>query len=214
MAPPRIIANCGQLTLNWSGTTRTWRNVFGLIGNPTLPVFDQTLANTLFTGISTAFTGSGLATLFSDLAILESITIRDLHVANAAPIVSTGTPIGGGSTADMLPLNAAAVVTLRTAFAGKSFRGRSYIAGFDETANDVNGRISAAANTAAQAFVQNIVVTLTAHSLAMAVLSFPRDAKTIPAKTHPAFPGMGNTVTGLQTRTTKWNSQRRRTGRE
>lgn len=214
MAPPRIIANCGQLTLNWSGPSRTWRNVYGVIGNPTLPVFDQTLANALFTGISSVFGTSGLGPLLSDLAILESITIRDLHVANSAPITSTGTPVGGGGTGDMLPLNTAAVVTLRTAFAGKSFRGRSYITGFTEAVNDVNGRISTAANTAAVAFVQGIVGQLTLHGMGMAVLSFPRDAKTIPAKTRPAFAGMGNTVTGLQARTTKWNSQRRRTGRE
>ena len=210
----RVIANCGQLKINWSGPTRTWANIYGMIGLPTLPVFDQALANALFTSIAAALPASGLASLLADTVILESISIRSLNSANQPEFVGTGTPVGGGGVGDMLPLSVAACVTLRTAQAGKSFRGRSYISGFTETQNDANGRISTAANTAAQSWVQQIVGALGTHNMGMAVLSFARDAATIPAKTVVAKPGFGNTVTALLVRNTKWESQRRRTGRE
>ena len=89
-----------------------------------------------------------------------------------------------------------------------------YLAGWDELQNDTSGRTSAAANTAAQAFIQAAVVAFTARGMGLAVLSFARDPKTIPAKTILGKAGFGNTVTGLNVRNTKWESQRRRTGRE
>lgn len=209
----RVINNCGQMVLRWAAGTRSWNNVYGMIGQPTLPVFTQTLANTLDTAIKGQVAASGLAPLLGPTVQLVSVSIRSLTAPNQAEFVGAGAPASGTGTGDLLPLNTAACVTLRTALAGKSFRGRSYIAGFTESQNDATGRIVAAANTAAVAFVQGIVSTLSANGMGMAVLSFERDPVTIPAKDIPGKAGFGNTVTALIARNTKWESQRRRTGR-
>ncbi len=106
------------------------------------------------------------------------------------------------------------MVTLRTALAGKSFRGRTYFSGFDEGENDATGRQSAAVNAAIVAAVSGINQVLVTHSLAIAVLSRPQAARTIPAKDIFFRAGTANAVTSFIARNSKWESQRRRTGRD
>lgn len=213
MAPSRVISNACQLKLNWSGPTRTWANVFGGLGNPTLPVINQALANTLMTAISASFTSSGLAPLIGTTVSLQSVSIRSLNAANQPEFVSNVAPVSGGATGDLLPLSVAACVTVRTTLSGKSFRGRMYITGFNEAQNDATGRILTAANTAAQTFVNGISVNLAASGISFAVLSFARDQVVIPQKTIPAKAGFATAASSFQVRNTKWESQRRRTGR-
>ena len=209
-----VIPNAALLTLNWSGETRTWRNVIGMVGVGALPTIEQGLASALFTGISTA---AGVVNLLAELAptvVFESITIRDISAPNRAEFTSAGTPVSGGGTGDALPLSVAAVVTIRTALAGKSFRGRTYFSGFTEAQNDAQGRQLPAVNTAIVGAMTSINSILAGHALTVAVLSRPRDAKSIPAKTITAKVGQGTAVQSFIARNNKWESQRRRTGRE
>lgn len=214
MATPIVISNAAQLTLNWSGPQRTWRNVLGLIGNPTLPAINQATAEALFTAIRGNSATVAYMGLMNGNTILESISLRSLNTPNLPEFTSTGTPLAGGGTGDTLPLNTALVVTIRTTGAGKSFRGRVYLAGFDETQNDANGRILPNANTLSQAFLTGIDNSAQAQNMLIAVLSRPKAAKVIPAKNIAASPGFATQRTAFQTRTTKWNSQRRRTGKQ
>ena len=213
MAPSRVISNAAQLKLNWSGPTRTWANVFGALGNPTLPVINQALANTLMTAIGTSFTSSGLAPLIGTSCSLVSVSIRSLNAPNQPEFVSSNAAVAGAGAGDLLPLSAAACVTVRTTLSGKSFRGRMYITGFTESQNDSTGRILTAANTAAQTFVNAISVNLASNGLSFAVLSFARDQVIIPQKTIAAKAGFATAASSFQVRNTKWESQRRRTGR-
>lgn len=209
-----VIPNAAMLTLQWSGETRTWRNVIGLVGTGALPVIDQALADALFTGISTAAGFVNLMALLAPTVVFERIAIRDIHAPNLNEFTSQGTPLSGGGTGDPLPLNVAAVVTVRTALAGKSFRGRTYFSGFTETQNDTQGRQSAAVNTAIVGAMTSINSILAGHSLTVAVLSRPADAHTVPAKTTPARVGQATAVSSFVARNSKWESQRRRTGRD
>jgi hypothetical protein len=209
-----VIPNAALITLNWSGETRTWKNVIGAVGTGALPVIDQTLANNLFTGISTAAGFVNLLALLANTVVFESLTIRDIHAPNLPEFTSAGTPVSGGGTDDCLPLNVAAVVTIRTALAGKSFRGRNYFSGFSEAQNDATGRQLPAVNTAIVGAMTSINSILAGHSMTVAVLSRPSDAVTIPAKTTPARVGQGTAVSAFVARNTKWESQRRRTGRD
>lgn len=209
-----VIPNAAILTLRWSGLTRTWRNVIGVQGISTLPVIDQALANTLHTEIMAAANIPALMALMSDNTIFEGIVIRDISGPNRAEYVSTGTPLAGGDATDPLPLNVAACVTVRTAFAGRSFRGRVYFSGWAESQNDANGRAVAGVGTAATNALISINSVLAGHGMTVAVLSRPRDAKVIPAVTITAKGGTSAPVTGFASRNTKWESQRRRTGRD
>jgi hypothetical protein len=209
-----VIPNGAMLTLNWSGETRTWKNVIGLLVTGTPPTFGQALANTLFTGISTSAGFLSLLALLAPTVTLENLTVRDLRSPNQPEFTSSGVPVSGGGTGDCLPLNVAAVCTVRTALAGKSFRGRTYFSGFSELQNDAQGRQSAAVGTAIVAAMTSINSILAGSSLTVAVLSRPRDASTIPAKTITAKVAAATAVQSFEARNTKWESQRRRTGRE
>lgn len=213
MPPSRVISNAAQLKLNWAGPSRTWVNVFGALGNPTLPTISQTLANTLMTAFSASLTSSGLAALLGTGVSLQSVAIRSLNAPNQAEFVSNVAPAAGAGVGDLLPLSAAACITVRTALAGKSFRGRMYITGFTEAQNDATGRILTAANSASQSFVNGLAVNLASNGLAFAVLSFARDSITIPEKTIPGKAGFATAATAFIARNNKWESQRKRTGR-
>lgn len=209
-----VIPNAGMLTLQWSGSQGAWNNVLGLIGVPALPIFDQTLANGIFADVKTAATNSALMSNMATTVVLEGVKIRSLSVANQPEFVGAGTPLAGGGTGDMLPLSVAACITIRTAFAGKRFRGRVYLSGWDELMNDASGRQAAAVNTTGVAFLQGLAGALLARSMDLAVLGRPRDAVTIPAKNIVALSGIVNRQTVFVARNSKWESQRRRTGRQ
>jgi len=187
--------------------------VLGLKAIGAFPTIDQALANQIHTIVNTSLTNSGILTHLASTVTFERVGIRSLNAASQPEFTSTGTPTAGGASLDVLPLSTAACVTIRTALAGKSFRGRTYISGFGEEANDASGRILAAANDAAANLIAQINQNLAPAGFTLAVLSRPADAKTIPEKTIPARVGQGNAMTSALVRNTKWESQRRRTGR-
>lgn len=209
----QVIGQAAQVKFFWSAGTRSWLNVVGVQGSPILPTIDQTLAESLFTEAKAYFTTSGLQVGLGPTVSFAAMSIRSIHAANLPEFKSSGAAAAGTGTGDLLPLSAAACVTFRTAGAGRSFRGRSYISGFVEGANDATGRIVGGFNTAAAAFFQAFHDAMPGHGLSMAVLSMPRDAVTIPAKTIVGKSGFANPVIGISVRNTKWESQRRRTGR-
>lgn len=208
-----VIPNSCIIKIRWQMGGRLWLNVLGGQGNPVLPTIDATLAEALFVDTKTALTSSGLGALLGTSVALDSLFIRDISAANRFEFKSTGAGQVGTGTGDPLPLNVAACVTLRTTGAGKSFRGRTYFSGFTEAQNDPGGRQAAAVGTAVVAFVNAINTAYKARAIALAVLSHPRDAVTIPEKIIPGKPGFGTAVSVVEHRNTKWESQRRRTGR-
>lgn len=213
MPTPLVADNAALLKVLWDGPTRGWINVFGLAGTGAFPTVDQILANDLFTGITASPNTSALLALMSDTTALRAITIRDIRTAGLAEFTSAGTAVPGAGAGDALPLSLASVVTIRTARAGKSFRGRSFLAGFTENQNDTNGRVAAAVNTAGVAFLTAINSVLAGHGLTMGVLHRPQAGRTIPARTIPASIGFVTPVSSFEARDTRWESQRRRTGR-
>jgi len=208
-----VIDNSAQVKLFWSAGSRSWMNVIGARGNPVLPVIDATLAQALFTAFGTAITSSGLGALLHTSVGLTQVSIRDISGPNRAEFVGTGTAVNGTGAGDLLPLSNAAVVTIRTAAAGKSYRGRVYFSGFTEAQNDTTGRALAAVNTAIFTFMGSVHATLSGHSMITAVLSAPREAHTIPEKVILGKSGFSTPAASFVTRNTKWESQRRRTGR-
>ena len=74
---------------------------------------------------------------------------RDLTSA-AGAVAEFGTPTPGGVSGEALPNNVAACISLRTGFAGRSFRGRNYIPGVPSSLVTLN--------TMDSAFMANIVL--------------------------------------------------------
>lgn len=90
--------------------------------------------------------GSGLKPLTNEGTSLVSITARDL-TEEAGPVVvyTSGLPIAGTSAGTKIPLGITWALTRRTGLAGRSYRGRTYPVGMDESAfaDDSLNQISA-----------------------------------------------------------------------
>lgn len=164
---------------------------------------NQGLADQLGPAIAADHAGSGLPAQQAAGWALDAVGVRDLREANQAEFVAQiDSP--GTDTAEPLPPSNALVVTLRTALAGRSFRGRIYLPGWSEGANVSPGRATPAAVTAATNFVAAIrELTVGANTLTLAVArQFSNNA--------PIEPGTSQPVTAAVVRDNTWDNQRRR----
>lgn len=217
------IPAAAQIRLLWAlGIQEGAINVLGaqVTGNPT---FDQAFANTIGAAIKSAFTTNFAAQVGAGTSLVR-VGVRDLRGDNLPEFRDSGAAAPGTGTGDYLPRQTAACFTLRTAGAGKSFRGRVYFGGFTESVNDANGNTLTAVHTAGVAFLNAINSALQANGLRLGVVSRPAEAYVIQKiTTHAngtttvdtigrgnARSGMVNAVTVVEARTSKWESQRRR----
>jgi hypothetical protein len=165
---------------------------------------NQALADSLHSRAVTALTGSTLSTHLATIVTLGHVNIRDLNTANQVEFVSAGTNTPGTAVGDPLPGATSCVITLRTALAGKSFRGRFYGYGYAESENDTTGNATAAACTATRDFVQQFAAAAqTGESLTACIVSrfSKKDLRPTPISTD---------VISYESRNTQWETQRRR----
>lgn len=211
-----------EVKLYWSLNAQLAMNVIGveITGNPS---FGQALADTIGAAIKATFTAN-LAPQIATSNSLVRVGIRDLRADHLPEFRDSGAAVAGTGAGDAMPGQAACCVTLRTAGAGKSFRGRTYISGFTEAANGASGLILAAASTAAVTFMQVVNQNLTSNGMRMAVLTRPQDDVVITKTTTPLGgpaevkvlshqtqkPGAVHTVTAFESRNAFWESQRKR----
>jgi hypothetical protein len=220
--PPLVVANACIVRLLWTFVGEGAVNVYAARVGTAL--INQALAEALGSAIKSAFT-SNMGSLVTANTTLVRVGVRDIRAANLPEYRDTSPAVPGTALAsDSLPRGAAICITLRTAGAGKSHRGRSYIGGWDEAQNDANGLTLASANTAALNFVSGIRGAMTTNGLTMVVLSRPAFRETIVetsydaagnvlethTTTHNARSGFITDVSALESRTTRWEYQRRR----
>lgn len=213
MATPLVVPSSALLKLNWTGPSRNFQNALGLRWAGAAVTVTQALTDAIFTAIKARSETTAMLALFGQNVTLASISLKDINSANLTEFTSGGAAIAGTGVGATLPLNDALCVTLRTASAGKSFRGRVYLSGWTQAQSDSNGRTLAAANTAGKNFIDGINTAVGASGFTLAVLSRNAAGKTIPQKVIPARAGFSTAVSATQVRNTKWESQRRRTGR-
>lgn len=133
---------------------------------------DQAKANSIDAAMKAAHTSSGLRALQTGAVQLMTASVRDISAPNLPEFVGAGDPQGGTAVAGkQLPPQISLVVTLRTAKAGKEFRGRSYVPLWHDSALDASGIASAAATTAAKAFIDAADAGLTPLGYDLAVAS-------------------------------------------
>lgn len=114
--------------------------------------WDATSLGDLADQVGTHWFNNFLPNLSSDLT-LDSVTARDLSVADGVQAVNAvDPPLPGLVAAPSMSGNVAFVITHRTAFIGRSRRGRSYIAGLAETHVTANLFATAQADALAAAF--------------------------------------------------------------
>lgn len=167
-------------------------------------VVNAAMASTIAGHVGSAHGTSGLNALQPDTVAIDRVDIRDVRTANqpilSAAVGSAGTIVGG----DLLPRGNALVVTSRTALAGRSFRGRTYIPGLAETASGLDGRATTAAQDAVSAFLTDFNTSMTTEGWPLGVASlFSAGVR--------RDPGIINNITGFITRNGVWDRQWRRT---
>jgi hypothetical protein len=223
VAPPLQIPAGAQLRLLWSVNNSLAINVIGLVitGNP---VINQALAETIGSAVKGAYTAN-LAPRMATTTTLVRVGIRDLRSPNLPEFRDTGTIPPGTGVGDTMPASICAVVTLRTAGSGKSFRGRVYLSGYTEAENTSNGIASTAVGTSNVAFINAIDTAVTGPGFRLAVLTRPQDDVVITETTthsngtttvrqlshQTAKSGAARQVTVVENRNAVWETQRRRT---
>lgn len=179
--PSLVVPNGGLLSLRWlSGVENMW-NVLGLYIAPGYAI-DQNVANSLAACVAAAWTSSNLSTYVDASTSIATVGVRDLRVANMPEYFQASGAGTGGLTGEKSPNSIACVVTHRTAKAGKSYRGRSFMPLNGDLAIDHETHLytapatSAAVNFFTDLRAQLVSASQIAGSLQLAVLS--RDAPT------------------------------------
>jgi len=208
---PLELDNAVQVRLFWQINSVACFNVLGgrVAGGF---VNSQTHADDLTAAVLAVYATSGLGARQSTNTLLLGVGIRDVRTRNLVEYFNTNTGTAGTGSAEPLPNQLAAVVTLRTEFAGKSYRGRLYFSGADEDQNTSQGLIEGAYNTALVAFVTAVSGAMADEGITLSVLSAPRYANLTPPLDIQTWPGAITPVVagGILTRDTQWDTQRRR----
>lgn len=222
MAPPNFLANAGFIRLIWSINGELAFNVQGLLIPPGIAV-NQALADTVGAGVKNAF-GTQLAPQLATTTRLEKVGLRDFRQPNQAEFRDIGAAVPGSAVGDSLPNSTAMCLTVRTALAGRSFRGRFYLGGFVEAANGPDGRAVAGAVSAALAFASGMNSAINAGGMNWAVISRPAEAAVITKTTTDAAgnktedvlytikqkAGSVTAAIAFESRDVRWETQRRR----
>ncbi len=206
---PLVLASAVVVRIGWSFNGVLGFNVLGgSVGGGFAN--SQAHANALATAIAVSLTSSGLKALLATTTELLTVGIRDVRTANEVEYSGDAGPVVGTGSGDPLPNELAAVVTLRTAKAGKSFRGRSYFSGAIVAESDASGHIVAGFNTAIVAFMTAVQANMGTEGITLCVLSRPRYANLLPPLDIQTYGGNLTPVTSITARDTQWDSQRRR----
>lgn len=210
--PPLVVANACQLILHWDFYGQPGASVLGLRNDVGL-VINQSVADTLATQVTNAYTSAALAPNLDAQTVLSSVGVRDIRTANQPELLGTFTPIPGTGTGEGITSALACVVTLRTALAGRSFRGRVYISGLAGALTEEQGAtVDLPARTACTAFLTAIrtnVAGAFTPAISLAVISRPRPAVIGPPAI-PAWPGAVTAVVSEVVRSPIVGTQRRR----
>lgn len=208
---PVVIPNCTQVVLNWTlEDGKTAHNVlYGRsagIPNPT-----PAQATALHTALSTGAAWTAFASALAPNTIFSGVSLRQVHTPGGALVQSTSAAVPGTGTGVSLPNEVAVCVTLRTANAGVSNRGRMYLPGLRV------GEVSAG-NVLAAATVSNIttwaagfISIFSGQGLTLVIGQPARNAYVGSTGTaHPARVAGSIPVTQLLCRNNTFDSQRRR----
>jgi len=191
-----VVPQGALLRLIWTrGAVPSAVNVYGVINTGNVAI-TQTLTNTIGAAIKAAFTSSGQAAVINSQVALGQVGLRDVRQANMPEFLDAGAAVSATDATEILPMNVSLCVTLRTARAGRAFRGRTYLWGYTETQNVAGAVASAAAQTAATAWVNAIGTALSNNGMGLAVLS-----RTL---------SQVNAVTSVQLRDGVWDTVRKR----
>ena len=155
-----FIPNCLQVRLIWRLHNQKEANNVLHFSYATAPPRTQTFANSIYTLVQTAWTGSGHVNSVAQLTSFQAVAVRDMAPTTPsggyAEIRSNLAAMAGGTDVDPLPANVSFCVSLKTERRGQANRGRVYLCGFHEDTNDASGVPTDEAKNAAVDFIGRI----------------------------------------------------------
>lgn len=209
---PVIIANCIEVDLLWNlASTKQVKNVLhGQVASG----FTATaaIAQAVYAAIIASASWTAWALDLHTTASFAGVQLRDLRTANMPFVLSTGGATAGTGAASALPPGASLVVTLRTASAGRGFRGRVYLPGLDSVVlTAATGAATPTANTNAVNFITAVQTAMATSGITLSLAQPARNAYTgIGGRAILARPAAVVNVTTILARLTALTSQRRR----
>lgn len=209
---PIIIANCIEVDLLWN--LASGKQVKNVLHGQVAQGFSATaaIAQAVYAAIIASASWTAWALDLHTTASFAGVQLRDLRTANMPFVLSTGAATAGTGAATALPPGASIVVTLRTASAGRGFRGRVYLPGLDSVVlTAATGAATATANTNAVNFITAVQTALTTSGITLSLAQPARAAYTgIGGRALAARPAAVVNVTSIVARLTALTSQRRR----
>jgi hypothetical protein len=176
---PIVIPNCIEVDLLWNlASGKQVKNVMhGQVAagfNATAAIAQAVYASIIGSGSWTAW-----AAFLHTTAAFAGVQLRDLRAANFPFVASTGAATAGTGAGLALPPGVSLVISERTASAGRNFRGRIYLPGLDSGALvAATGAASAAANTAALNFINQVGTSLGLSAITASIANPARQAYT------------------------------------
>jgi hypothetical protein len=195
------------LSLHDESSGKDFINVF-YARNPNPPGVTQSDMDAIADAVHDAFVSNLMSAIPAHFE-LQQIVVTNLGEVNGHQSVYNYSDNGTNVT-QALPYQTAAVISWRTDFSGKSFRGRSFIGGFAENQGD-GMAIDPALVTALGEFAGDMKTAIEAADSNLMVVSryMPNpDPEALP-RSVPRVTNLANVITGFTVRTT-WRTQRRR----
>lgn len=202
-----VIPNGVEIDLAWISNGRIMKNTC-FAEAPTSLAITPALADSITTALNSLFTSSGLVALQSSGGRGPAAQLRDVRDVGFPLVTGSVQGATGTGTTDLLPSQIAACLTVRTARAGRQFRGRMFIPGFVEIANDATNHMTAATKTALDAYAAGLPNALNQSGLQFSVCHRPLYLTDGSIGT----PGSLQHVTQVVCRDNVWDTQRRRKG--
>lgn len=213
IAGPVIIPNAIEVDLLWnlaSGKTGVKNVLHGQVAagfTATSAIAQAAYAAIIASGQWTAY-----VPYLHTTAAFAGIQLRDLRTANMPYVSSTGAATAGTGAGSALPPGVSIPITLRTASAGRGFRGRIYLPGLDSASLVAGtGAILPAAVTASVNFITEVQTALNAQGITLSIAQPARQAYTgRKGRAIPARNANIVNVTSIVNRLATFTSQRRR----
>jgi hypothetical protein len=209
---PVVIPNAIEVDLLWN--LSSGKQVKNVLHGQVAAGFTATsaVAQAVYAAIIASGQWTAWAAFVPTSASFAAVALRDLRTANMPTVQSTGGATAGTSASAALPPGVSLCITLRTALAGRGFRGRVYLPALASNALVTGtGAASAAADTAAVNLVTEVQTALTASAITLSIAQPARQAYT--GRTGRAIAARAaniQNVTSIVARLTALTSQRRR----
>lgn len=132
---------------------------------------DQSFADAVGLFVKNSFTASGLTAAIGSSVALAQVGVRDVNTASQPEHLDANPAVPGAAAGALLPPQVALCVTLRTALAGKEYRGRYYQFGYTAGSLTAGGACLQAHADLTRAFIDQLRTTLSTNGLPLQVMS-------------------------------------------